>query len=387
MATVYLHIGLPKTGTTVLQYFLYNNADILSQHGIAYPDFGLRYKNESAHLSFRKNGRFLIAPNTSNGKRDFSRPADEYSPTLDKIAELGKTYDRILISDEGIWKISKKRENFWSDLKSDLTDRGLDLKLIVYLRRQDSFVQSMYAQRVKETKKPFTFEEYLATEAADWPLDFKERLDYISGIAGKEAMIVRIYEKAQYRGGNEENTLFSDFLDIFGLTPDDGFHIELQQSNASFGGPYLELKRMLNLMPESINGSALQKTMYEIVSWDPHAQKSTKTTYFRSKEEQQRFLDRFAESNSAVAREYLDREDGKLFYEEVPDLPQEKVTTEELLRDSLLFYGRTIQLLDNQNAQLQNRLEKLEAALEAEKNKGLLQHVKGLVRNSISKKS
>lgn len=63
------------------------------------------------------------------------------------------------------------------------------------------------------------------------------------------------------------------------------------------------------------------------------------------------------------------------------------MSTEDFLRDSLLFYGRTIQLLDNQNTQLQNRLEKLEAALEAEKNKGLLQHVKGLVRNSIAKKS
>lgn len=140
-------------------------------------------------------------------------------------------------------------------------------------------------------------------------------------------------------------------------------------------------------MPESINDSSLQKTMYEIVSWDPYAQKSAKTTYFKSKDEQQAFLDRFAESNSAVAREYLGREDGRLFYEEIPDLPQEKVSTEELLRASLLFYGRTIQLLDTQNTQLQNKLEKLEAALEAEKNKGLLQHIKGLIRNSISKKS
>lgn len=245
----------------------------------------------------------------------------------------------------------------------------------------------MYAQRVKETKKPFTFEEYLATEAADWPLDFKAQLDHISGIVGKEATIVRVYEKGQYRGGYDEHTLFSDFLDIFGLTLDDGFHIELEQSNASFGGTYLELKRLLNLLPESINGSALQKTLYEIVSWNPYTKKPTKTTYFKSKEEQQAFLDRFAGSNSAVAREYLSREDGTLFYEEIPDLPQENVSTEDFLRDSLLFYGRTIQLLDNQNTQLQNRLEKLEAALEAEKNKGLLQHVKGLVRNSIAKKS
>lgn len=379
MATVYLHIGLPKTGTTALQRFLYNNTDVLERHGVSYPDFGLRYKNNSSYLSFHKNVRFLIAPNTSSGTRDFSRPADEYAPTLDKIAELGKSYEKIIISDEGIWKISGNRENFWSDLKSDLKSRGLELKVIVYLRRQDSFVQSLYAQRVKETKQPFTFEEYLASEAAVWPLDFKKRLDHISGIVGKDAMLVRIYEKGQYQGREEEPTLFSDFLDIFGLALSDGFQVEQEQLNSSFDGTYLELKRLLNILPESINGSALQKTLYEIGSLNPYIQKSTKTTYFKSREVQQAFLDQFAESNSAVAREYLGRKDGQLFYERIPDLPQETVSTEELLRDSLLFYGRTIQRLEKQNAELEQKLEKLEAELEKKRSRNVV----ALVKNSV----
>lgn len=380
MATVYLHIGLPKTGTTALQIFLYDNQDVLESHGVSFPDFGLRYKDSS----FRKNGRFLIAPNISNGTKDFSRPSDEYEPTLNKIAELGKTYDKILITDEGIWHLSMKREHFWSDLKSDFESRGLDLKVIVYLRRQDSFVQSLYAQRVRETKKPFTFEEYLNSEVQKWPLDFKERLDHISDIVGRDALIIRLYEKAQYQG--PEHTLFSDFLDIFGLTIADGFRLGEETHHPSLDGTYLELKRLLNFLPENIKGSALHKSLFEMLKTNPTVQPKEKTTRFQSGK-QQIFLNQFALSNSQVAREYLGREDGKLFYEEVPDLPQEQISTEALLKDSLIIYGRTLQQLDQQNRELQKRLEKLEAALEAEKNKGLLQHVKGLLRNSISKKS
>lgn len=157
----------------------------------------------------------MIAPNTSNGKRDFSRPADEYAPTLDKIAELGKTYDRILISDEGIWKISKKRENFWSDLKSDLTDRGLDLKLIVYLRRQDSFVQSMYAQRVKETKNRLHLKNTLPPRLLTG-LSISKRSSITFPVSWEKRRLLYAFTKKGNTGeGMDEHTLFSDFSRYF----------------------------------------------------------------------------------------------------------------------------------------------------------------------------
>jgi hypothetical protein len=38
----YLHIGAPKTGSTALQYFLYENRRKLAEHGWIYPDVSLR---------------------------------------------------------------------------------------------------------------------------------------------------------------------------------------------------------------------------------------------------------------------------------------------------------------------------------------------------------
>lgn len=39
MATVYLHIGMPKTGTTFIQKTLRKNNGILKKQGYIYPDF------------------------------------------------------------------------------------------------------------------------------------------------------------------------------------------------------------------------------------------------------------------------------------------------------------------------------------------------------------
>src|SRR5699024_12805516 len=41
MTTVYLHIGAHKTGTTALQYFLWNNRKRLRKEGYLYPKLGL----------------------------------------------------------------------------------------------------------------------------------------------------------------------------------------------------------------------------------------------------------------------------------------------------------------------------------------------------------
>lgn len=360
MATVYLHIGLPKTGTTALQHFLYNNGEALKKHDICFPDFGLRYRS----VGERKNGRFLIAPvKNEDGSLNHSVPVPEYEPTLDQIAELAKTYGKILVTDEGIWNISRKRPDFWPKLRDDLAKRGLDLRVIIYLRRQDSFIESLYAQKIKETRKSYTFSEFLASEhAQNWPLDFAAGLDAISAVIGKENLIIRIYEKAQYQG--KEGTLFSDFLDIFGLSLSDGFTVEKELYHPSLSGTYLELKRLLNVLPDNVRSCpAIQKSFASIQRANPFTLNREKHSFFPPGG-QQAFLDQFKESNERVAREYLGRGDGILFHEAIARLPEEHISTEEMLRDMIIVYGRSIQLLEAENAELQKRLEKAERNLE-----------------------
>ena len=57
MATVYLHIGLPKTGTTSIQNLLWDNRTLLEKHSICYPDLGFRYP----HVGYLRNAHFLIS--------------------------------------------------------------------------------------------------------------------------------------------------------------------------------------------------------------------------------------------------------------------------------------------------------------------------------------
>ncbi len=56
MATVYLHIGTVKTGSSAIQSFLVNNRSILEQKGYCLPALNFGFGTPFAH----RNGHFLV---------------------------------------------------------------------------------------------------------------------------------------------------------------------------------------------------------------------------------------------------------------------------------------------------------------------------------------
>lgn len=341
MATVYLHIGLPKTGTTAVQYFLSDNREALEKHGICFPDFGYRYAN----VGVLRNAHFLTAPYYDEQHKKFSdRPGNDYEAGLDKVADLAKKYDKIILTDEGIWRASQHREDFWKTLKYDLWKRELELKLIIYLRRQDLWIQSFWAQKVK-TGNSLPFQDYIEfMDETNYPVDYCKRLDELSEIIGKDSIIVRVYEKCQYHG--EEHTVQSDFLDIFGLTMKDGFTVKQSVYNTSLEGDFLEIRRRLNSLPDfQKKNQALKANIKQIQN--NYSTTSGKYSWF-APGEQARFLDSFAGSNSRLAREYLGREDGTLFYDPLIELPQYPLDTSDLLYETMLIYGNTLHQMEQE---------------------------------------
>lgn len=337
MATVYLHIGTPKTGTTALQNFMAQNREALQQHGVCFPDFGYRYANIGVH----RNGYFLIAPYYDENKKKFNdRPGSEYEQGLDRTAEFAEQYDKIILTDEAIWKGSQHRPDFWPQLKTDLEARGLDLKIIVYFRRQDLWVQSFWSQKVKKGSG-LTFPEYLdSLRETNYPMDYYAYMNMLAGIFGKDALIIRVYEKCQYRG--KEQTLISDFLDIFGLSIGDGFLTEEKIYNTTLTGAPLEMRRLINTLPGSRDQKKILTRSLPKASAPAGSTNSTERFSLFELSEQRTYLDQFAESNSRVAREYLGRADGCLFYEKIEALPQPSLDTEAMLRDTILLYGKVI---------------------------------------------
>ncbi len=364
MTTVYLHIGLPKTGTTAIQNFLTDNADALSRRGICFPDVGLRFR----HISWRRNAHFLIASYVDRkGKKHPRRPCAEYESTLDQIAALAEQYDTIILSDEAIWENCRKRPDFWPSLKQDFRKRGLALRIIAYLRRQDSFVESLYRQRVKSSWLTADFHGYL--QKLRFPLDYYSYISTLAGVFGRENIFVRIYDRERYRktGG----TVFSDFLDIFGLSPADGFESGREIRNTSMQGSLLELRRIVNSLPDIENALILNKSI-KTVPAAPGAGLSESVPLF-TPEERRAFLDSFAASNERLAREFLNLDDGLLFCGPSEQPPSHSADTNGLLRDTILVYGRSIQIseqkiqwlkgqileLQQQNGQLRKELREL----------------------------
>lgn len=357
MATVYLHIGTPKTGTTSLQNFLSDNGEALNRHNICYPDFGFRYPQ----VGVLRNGHFLVTTKYRDEKnnRILEKERADYEKGLDLLEECAENYSKIILSDEGVWRASLySRNNFWSNLKKDLEERQLDIKIIVYLRRQDLFIQSQWMQKVKE-RFCGDFKDYLAYIArTGYPLDYYEYLHNLERVFGKDALIVRVFEKGQFLG--EEHTIHSDFLNIFGLKLSDGFQMNQEFYNQSLEGNYLELKRFLNVMDEwKTSKHPLLKQIQEVQNRKLFGEGTVKYTYFEE-DGQETYLEQFRESNANVAREYLGRDDGILFYDAIKDMQQYSLEKEVFLRDTLVVYGKMFDALAKENQQLREKNRQLE---------------------------
>lgn len=348
MTDLYLHVGLPKTGTTTIQYFLGHNREVLEAHGVCFPDLELQFFRVNPY----RNGRFLsVAYVDESGKKTKSRPHADYESILDKLGKCAKHYNKLVLSDESIWSYRAGQPVFWQNLKDDLAERNIDLHFVVYVRRQDSFVQSLYREKIKRSDIDQTFHEYL-----DWlkkhkyPLDYATYMDMLSAILPKENIHIRVFERGQFQG--EEHTLLSDFLEVIGLSLKDGFEV-LPDENMSVDGTYLKMQYYLNTLSEAPHLSpALRKSFFDVQTQNSFVQNIAPTTLF-NEGEQVAFLESFAESNKRLAKQYLGREDERLFLDsEVKELPHYQIETEDLLRDTIIYYGRAVQVLEKQNEQL-----------------------------------
>lgn len=315
MPTLYLHIGMPKTGTSYIQNTLKLNRQVLKEKGYIYP-----LNLNSGNYSATRNAHFLVQKILDkNGKRDLNKENEIWNLYFDRISSMFKTYDKMILSEEGIWNIGEKRDKkFWKKLKKELNARNIDCKIIVYLRRQDLFIQSHWAQKVREYETR-SFKEYINGKNI-LRLEYYSRLKAIADIMGKESIDVRLYEKQQW--GGTKNNLISDFFDAIGLEFNDDFQeLTKTTSNISLGGVYLDYKRYMNRYPElrTANGrksnlhKILTKLMYENAS-DFSFSKNNLLTYNDTME----ILDKYKEENEQVAREFLNRADGVLFKDEIP---------------------------------------------------------------------
>lgn len=352
MKTLYIHIGTPKTGTTSIQNFCGLNREKLREQGVLYPIMNYHYERKSVN----RNGYFLTGTIKENGTRNKEKEKQVFDNELQYIVDCFKDYDTILLSDESIWwATSTRRKGLWKDLKKHSEQHNYQIKVIVYLRRQDQFMMSRYNQKLKTDFIASTqsFDEYFADMNGRFKcvMDYRERIDNIAKSISKENVIVKRFDRNYFYNGD----LNQDFLHILGVKVDDRFQQLKETANTGISVQSGEIKRVLNrLKPITMaDNNKLIKILKECEEVLPESNTSLMST-----DEVKAFMEQFVDSNESIVDEYIG--DGKpLFdytYKETTAWDyNDKNYNEELI----LFFVNTIDSVYKENKQLKKELNKI----------------------------
>lgn len=354
MKTLYVHAGTPKTGTTAIQKFCMANRGLLKSKGYVYPDFRDITELARRNVTPSRNGCFLTSRCWS---KDDAR--EMFRRGMDRVIENFEKYDNVILSDEAIYANTiERRKTLWRELLEEGEKGGFDVRMIVYLRRQDEFFPSFWNQLVKKERDKrgcLTWEEYWHDPARikECGLDYDVHLAAIERELGIERMTVRRYDRDRFYGGS----IFADFLQAVGLELDDSYKIpdSERSRNEKLAGNMHEIKRIVNGMKPDIDMKA--NHFYREALLHASALPGVDRPYgMFSKEEAEGFLERYREGNRRVAERYFG-ESGDLFSMEVKDLPKWQKDNPDMIDDVVRYTTMVAEALRQENIELREKLE------------------------------
>lgn len=206
---LYLHIGQTKTGSTSLQTFLHTNRQALRHQGILYP---MVPTGEAARIQHR----FLVHSLHTAGE-DHWRAASVWAPFFKALH--GQPEPTAIVSEELFWHLFEhrpdRRTGAISWIAQMLSD--FEVKVVVYLRRQDQWVESWFNQvaraPVRRAASALTFDEFVQRQHRFGLFDYAAILDDWATAFGRDAIEVRAYEREALTNAN----VVDDFCGLVGI--------------------------------------------------------------------------------------------------------------------------------------------------------------------------
>lgn len=355
MKTLYLHIGTPKTATTAIQRFCYDNREVLEKNGYYYPMFDYTIPNVQKY----RNGNFLICRLYDEKRNRLTEQENEiHTDGMNKLLGYFEQYDKVILSDEGIWnRVKYEPNNCWQNIKEQLIEKGIVVKVIVYLRRQDEFIFSWWNQQIKEGVSGYsglsgiTWQEMTKTTPYI-KLNYYDILNQISEYIGKENIIVRVFDKRLFVGG----TIHTDFLNAIDLEYTGDYKVITAMHNPSLTKNNAYIKRIMNTLPniDKTNDEYFRKILTSMSQEDTEDKGYSMFSY----EDTLSFMQAYHDGNCNISKEYLGKE-GELF--DLTYNSQEKwtVNNEQIYSDIIQFFGTTTLYLLQENAILKNHVNNI----------------------------
>ncbi len=336
---VYLHVGLCKSGTTSIQ----NTLQYMQDSGI------LAKENFQYHCRDKLFLAHMMQMCFPEDEKIFLSKLHEVIASNSKVP--GEVLDNLILSQEifsmdlvdNMFELSSVYARYFYNAL-----QGCNVKIIVYLRRQDIFIESMYSELLKTgmiTREKFEKKEMQKS------LYYKKFLDGYAEYFGKENIVIRIFERDLLH----KNDVVRDFLQVVGL--DDIYPHKLRQEQMNYSlppealrirmafdgvyrlsanerdnyiqkleddylagkiaGPLYAWKKIYTLHGRNFDLSQKYSKLQELFYLEKKG--SFSNSGFMQPDERREFLSQYEEDNAKVAREYLGREDGKLFNDKFPE--------------------------------------------------------------------
>lgn len=352
MKTLYIHIGTSKTGTTTIQTYCGINREQLKSKGVLFPIMPYHYDR----ITENRNGHFLYAMIYENGVRNKEKEEQVLKQELDYIVDCFKDYDNVLLSEESIWwATATRRKGLWKYLQEHSQQNNYQVKIIVYLRRQDQFMMSRYNQILKTETGGGTqrFYEYFKDMNGKYKcvMNYRQRLDYMAKFFPKENIVVKRFDRSYFYNGD----LNQDFLNILGVKVDDSFQQLKETANTGISVQSGEIKRVLNrLKPITMaENNKLLEILNECENVLPESNTSLMST-----DEVKNFMEQFVDSNESIVDEYIG--DGKpLFDYTYKETTAWDYNDKNYHEELILFFANAVGSVYKENQQLKKELNKI----------------------------
>jgi hypothetical protein len=294
-----LHIGVENTASTYLQQTFSDSRDALRDAGVLYP-----------HTPGTTNHIKLAAFAMDDARGDEIRMMAGIRSSEDAVAlRMGfLSALRLEASESGCETMLFSNEHCASRLLHDqevkrlkdmLTPLAETITVIVYLRRQDEAVLSMYSTALRSgSARPLSFP---APHVIEWKLDYQKLLKRWAAVFGRQNIVVRLFD------GPHKGSILEDFVIAASLPGKISWSEPETRLNMRLDARQAEYLRMLNAyFPEfqAEHISARRGDLSQVVS----QVEGSSTPLALPPGMAEEILERMRASNRAVALDYFGRE-------------------------------------------------------------------------------
>lgn len=326
MKRILLHIGTPKTGSTAIQSFLTKNGSALEKNGIGYYIPNQRFVPWPGY----SNGDFLVYHTLFQLKEQdqnalktalhintadhyymldrFTKPVQPYLlKELERFKAYAKKFDTLILSEEVFYHSEVFYPDFWPTIKKTLTnlfEENIQIDVIVYLRRQDLWVESKFKEGVSmiypwQLSIEQTIQEYKRIGF----FDYYATLQRLESTFGKEHVLIRNYQRSNLT----KHDIIYDFFATCKIAWDNAYRYnEDRIANPSLNAYATYAMDYIN---RNIPITEKQKwTLYKVSNRYTRQQPEEKNTTILSHELRQEILDFCQECNQKISKEYSNGE-------------------------------------------------------------------------------